>query len=503
MSGGRANDSCIVDSLGDTVTEAANAGTDEVRTALASYSLVGIANVEGLTGTALGGQALTGNALDNVIAGNGGNDILDGGAGNDTLDGGAGDDTMSGGLGNDIYIVDSLLDVVTEVANAGTDEVRTAFASYILAANVENLTSTAAGRAGAHRQRPRQCHRRRRVQRHAPGLGSDDTLHGNGGDDTLIGGTGDDTLIGGTGDDTMVGGAGNDVYIVDSLGDTVTEAANAGTDEVETALASYSLAGIANLENLIGTALGGQTLTGNALDNVIAGNGGNDTLDGGAGNDTLIGGTGDDTMSGGPGDDMMVGGAGADALTGGAGNDTYVVDNIGGVVTEAAGQGTDTVQSSLSYTLGADVENLTLTGVASLYGVGNTDGNVLTGNGAANFLVDLAGNDTLDGGAGADGMLGGTGNDMYVVDNAGDFVVESANEGTDTVDATIKLSADRRTWRTWPCWAAPTCKATATPMPTCSSATAGTISSTATPVPTSCSAASATTRTSSTMPAIR
>ena len=139
MSGGLANDSYIVDSLGDTVTEAANAGTDEVRTALASYSLA--ANVENLTGTALGGQALTGNALDNVIAGNGGNDTLDGGAGNDTLDGGAGDDTMSGGLGNDSYIVDSLLDVVTEAANAGTDEVRTAFASYILAANVENLTA--------------------------------------------------------------------------------------------------------------------------------------------------------------------------------------------------------------------------------------------------------------------------------------------------------------------------------------------------------------------------
>ena len=345
MSGGLANDSYIVDSLGDTVTEAANAGTDEVRTALASYSLA--ANVENLTGTALGGQALTGNALDNVIAGNGGNDILDGGAGNDTLDGGAGDDTMSGGLGNDSYIVDSLLDVVTEAANAGTDEVRTAFASYILAANVENLTSTALGEQALTGNALDNVIAGGEFNDTLLGLGSDDTLHGNGGDDTLIGGTGDDTLIGGTGDDIMVGGAGNDVYIVDSLGDTVTEAANAGTDEVETALASYSLAGIANLENLIGTALGGQTLTGNALDNVIAGNGGNDTLDGGAGNDTLIGGTGDDTMSGGLGDDIMVGGAGADALTGGAGNDTYVVDNIGDVVTEAAGQGTDTVQSSL------------------------------------------------------------------------------------------------------------------------------------------------------------
>ena len=140
--------------------------------------------------------------------------------------------------------------------------------------------------------------------------------------------------------------------------------------------------------------------------------------------------------------------------------------------------------------------------MASLYGVGNTDGNVLTGNGAANFLVGLAGNDTLDGGAGADGMLGGTGNDMYVVDNAGDFVVESANEGTDTVDATVSYrltanvenlalqgSADLQGYG----------NADANML----IGNAGTISSTATPVPTSCSAAPATTRTSSTMPAIR
>ena len=125
-------------------------------------------------------------------------------------------------------------------------------------------------------------------------------------------------------------------------------------------------------------------------------------------------------------------------MSGGAGNDTYVVDNAGDVVTEAAGDGTDTVQSSLSYTLGADVENLTLTGAAASTAPATPLANILTGNGAANVLVGLAGNDTLDGGAGADNMLGGTGNDTYVVDNAGDIVVESANEGTDTVDATVR-----------------------------------------------------------------
>ena len=104
---------------------------------------------------------------------------------------------------------------------------------------------------------------------------------------------------------------------------------------------------------------------------------------------------------------------------------------------ENPGEGIDTVQSSITYTLTADVENLTLTGAASIDGTGNELDNAITGNDAANTLLGLAGNDVLDGGKGADTLIGGVGNDTYGVDNAGDQVVENEGEGNDTVRSSI------------------------------------------------------------------
>ena len=144
-----------------------------------------------------------------------------------------------------------------------------------------------------------------------------------------------------------------------------------------------------------GTA-GADNLTGTANADIINGLAGNDTLNGGAGNDTLDGGNDNDLLDGGLGNDQ---------LKGGLGNDIYVVDSVGDVVTELAAQGTDLVQSAVTYTLPAEVENLTLTGTTAINGTGNGLGNTIAGNAANNTLNGGAGQDTLTGGTGADTFL--------------------------------------------------------------------------------------------------
>jgi Ca2+-binding RTX toxin-like protein len=158
---------------------------------------------------------------------------------------------------------------------------------------------------------------------------------------------------------------------------------------------------------------------------------------------------GADVLTGGSANDTIDGLGGADHLIGKQGDDTYFVDNIGDVVVEASGEGIDTVNSTVTYTLSANVENLTLLGSAGLSGTGNADANVITGNAGSNALYGMAGddvltggagNDTLDGGTGADRMVGGAGDDVYYVDNLGDIVIEDANGGNDTVHATANFN---------------------------------------------------------------
>ena len=118
-------------------------------------------------------------------------------------------------------------------------------------------------------------------------------------------------------------------------------------------------------------------------------------------------------------------------MIGGLGDDTYTVDDAGDVVTEAVAEGTDTVNTAINYTLGANVENLTAT-----VGTGLT----MTGNALANTITGGDGNDIIDGAAGADTMIGGLGDDTYTVDDAGDVVTEAATEGTDTVNTSVNYA---------------------------------------------------------------
>jgi Ca2+-binding RTX toxin-like protein len=430
MIGGVGNDGYIVDSVGDQVVELAGEGEDSVQTTLASFTLG--TNVEHLLYLGAANFVGTGNASNNVITGGTGNDTLNGGAGNDTLMGGlgndlliggAGNDAMVGGAGNDGYIVDSAFDLVTESAGEGEDSVQTSLNSYTLGANVEHLLFTGTGNFTGNGNASNNVM--------TGGVGND-SLNGGAGNDTLLGGAGNDILNGGAGNDAMIGGVGNDGYIVDSAFDLVVESAGEGADSVQTSLTSYTLG--ANVEHLLYTGAGNFTGNGNASNNVMTGGVGNDNLNGGGGNDTLLGGLGNDILTGGTGNDAMIGGVG---------NDGYIVDSAFDLVVESAGEGADSVQTSLaSYTLGTDAEHLLYTGVGNFVGSGNASNNVITGGvgndslfgGDANdTLLGGAGNDFLDGGAGNDSVAGGAGNDTMDASSGNDMFVFGLAFGNDRI----------------------------------------------------------------------
>ncbi len=417
LSGGAGDDTYLVDLrskgagskatvvLEDTVLETANKGSDTLKlrmdTNLAQNfagkaALTLGANLENLDASATGklNIGLTGNALVNRIVGSDGDNLLDGKAGIDTL---------IGGKGNDTYLLDNVgeLALVQENANEGTDTLKVGYVNKGKALtidlnqnnllNFENVTVAGAGLFNL------------------TGNAQNNILIGNMGNNTLSGGAGDDVLDGKKGVDTLKGGTGNDTYYVYSNKDVVIENASEGTDTVRVVSYlknSYTLA--ANVENAIVDSKAAISLTGNALSNTLTGNDVANTLNGGLGVDTLIG---------------------------GKGNDTYVVDNAGDSVIENVNQGADTVNASIDYVLGANIENLTLLDGA-LNGTGNALKNTLIGNTA---------NNTLDGGAGVDKLVGGAGNDTYIVDllakGAGgkatvvleDTVIESAKQGVDTL----------------------------------------------------------------------
>jgi Ca2+-binding RTX toxin-like protein len=290
-------------------------------------------------------------------------------------------------------VVDEVGDSVFEAAGGGTDLVRSSL-TWTLGADVENLTLIGSGAIDGTGNA---------LANVITGNSADNRLDGGSGNDTLNGGAGNDTLDGGPGNDQLLGGAGDDLYLIDSTSDVVTENAGEGTDIVHSSL-TRTLG--SNVEKLTLTGSANINGTGNALDNVLVGNIGDNTLNGGAG---------------------------SDSMQGSAGNDTYVVDDAGDLILEAAGEGTDVVQSSVTTTLSADVENLTLTGSANINGAGNGLDNVVLGNTGANTLDGGAGNDMLSGGTGDDIILGGLGNDVIDATSGGGNDTITGGAGSDTI----------------------------------------------------------------------
>ncbi|WP_162560038.1 peroxidase family protein [Methylotetracoccus oryzae] len=291
---------------------------------------------------------ITGTTANNTVVGTANDDLILGLTGNDTLTGAAGNDIVDGGGGGDTLLA-SVNDGDDDYrGGAGTDTY--SLANTTADATIDLGTGTATS-----------------VQ-----TGSDTLLA----IENAVGGSGNDLLIGRAGvNNRLTGGVGNDTFQIQDAGDIVVEAAGGGTDTVQASI-TYTLA--ANVENLTLIGIGDINGTGNGGANILTGNIGNNVLNGAGGIDTMVGGNG---------------------------NDTYVVDTGGEITTELAGEGNDSVQSTISWTLAAEVENLTLLGTGAINGTGNAADNVITGNSGNNVLNGLAGIDTL---------IGGGGNDTYV-----------------------------------------------------------------------------------------
>jgi len=398
MTGGEDDDTYYVDNINDTVTEYGNSGdyNGGIDTVNSSIDYVLGDNLEKLTlisNSATNGKGnslnniITGNDSDNILSGEAGNDTLNGGGGNDKLIGGVGSDLLDGGTGSDIasYSTSSagvIVNLVTGQATGGDAEGD----RLVSIENLEGSNSTDS-LTGDNQDN------------YMWGLGGNDTLNGLNGDDKMFGGGGDDKLIGGTGADLLNGG-----------------------DDFDTASYITALSGIvANLSN-------SQQNTGDAQGDIFISI---ENLEGSQYSDVLTGSGQNNHIWGLGGDDYLNGIGGNAILEGGLDNDTYRISNLGTQIVEYFNQGTDTVNTSIDYTLVANLENLNLLeSTAAFNGTGNELNNIITGNSADNTLNGAAGNDvlygnlgtdTLNGGDGDDWLFGGKGNDILTGGSGNDM----------------------------------------------------------------------------------
>ena len=478
--GGTGNDTYTVDAL-DTVNDTGGDLNDRVRGAFAiDLTNAKLTGIEHATLTGIAALAITGNGGNNMLIGNGGAN---------TLTGGLGADTLIGGGANDVYNVEGA-DVIIEYAGGGTDQVNSAVAFSLAGLGVENLLLTGAGvLAGTGNE----------LANKITGNAGNSNLNGGAGNDTLLGNDGGDNLNGGAGADNLVGGNGSDTYVIDDLGDKVTE--NGTKDSAfDQVLSSIDHALGANIEQLFLVDADDINGTGNSLANTVGGNIGSNILRGGKGNDTLDGGF-EDTTSGDPGNDCLFGEAGddflrlaeySDTLIGGDGKDKFSFqfadtnrDTIadfngdpGGDVldlgtllmgytagvsipadfiqTKVVGGSTeinidvDGPAGGLAYTMTAavlqgvstDLAGLIANGAIALPGGAPAPTAPTIGTAAADSLPGAGTSNYTDGKAGNDSLSGGGGNDTLIGGAGADKMDGGAGDDTFGVDSALDFVFD-------------------------------------------------------------
>ncbi|MBD2204484.1 beta strand repeat-containing protein [Calothrix sp. FACHB-168] len=375
---------------------------------------------------------------DNNINGGAGNDIINAGRGRDRVNGGDGDDVLVVNYSSNTYAGGTQKPGITSYVSVGGTGYFYAYKNdaggydQVNFEQIERFNVTGTNFADSI----------------SGGIGND-TLIGGAGNDSINGGAGNDIITQGSGADTVDGGVGIDTLIdADLSADTIGRVLTIdGSTQATIVTGSNTYQGFEFLRNITaGSGNDNISYTSTTVENNnVKGGAGNDTVNGGAGNDSIEGGSGNDSLIGGTGNDSLNGGTGNDTLIGGTGNDIYVVDSVGDVIQETSTLSTeiDTVNASISYTLGANLEKLTLTGSAAINGTGNSLNNTITGNSGNNSLTGGSGNDSLTGGGGNDILIGGTGNDTLTGGTGVDsFRFNAISEGIDTIKDFSTVNGD-------------------------------------------------------------
>lgn len=388
-----------------------------------------------------------GGSGNDTIRGNQANNVLDGGTGNDTLTGGLGNDTIIGGIGVDTCVIG-----VNRVACTVTyDDITGLFTLSSLLEGIDTLngveyvqfldgTISTSSLVGPDLSNPLLLSSTPADNAGTVAVGANIVLAFN---ESVVAGSGSITIYNSDGS-VFATCAANDTSKVTISGGTVT--INPSTDLLAST-AYYVLVDSTAFQDTSGNAYDGISsdtvlnFTTSApapiAPSVINGTSSNNTLNGTVGDDAINGKSGNDTLNGLAGKDTLDGGAGYDTMSGGNDDDTYIVDSTRDVVKENANEGTDTVKSSVTFTLGANVEYLTLTGSNAINGTGNALGNLIIGNSAANILSGNDGMDVLKGMGGNDTLLGGTGNDALFGGNGNDTLTGGTGQDAFVFDTAL------------------------------------------------------------------